>query len=174
MTPTLISFCCACAANGSATATIAAAANLHFIMAISSSPASVSGRLWFHAQEAAAALARGPGPVFEGEASALEEPFVDRACDAAERRHLLLGQPRLAPRVLERAAVQLDFQALGICAHHLGPEDFAPARDVGEERLAQPGQVRWRIFRKRRSRRSPAPVDRLRKKRFRPGGAKLL
>src|SRR5688572_112597 len=119
MTPTLISFCWACAAKGSDAATMAAAANRHFLMAISSSPASVSGRLWLHAQEAAAPLARRPGPVLEGEASALEEPFVDRACDAAERGHFLLGQPRLAPRVLERAAVQLDFQALGICAHDL-------------------------------------------------------
>src|SRR5687767_6270166 len=160
MMPTLISFCCARAAKGSDATTMAAAANLHFIMANSSSPTSVSGPLWLHAEEAAAALARGPGAVLDGEASALEEPFVDRACDAAERGHLLLGQPGLAPRVLERAAVQPDFQALGICAHDLGPEDLAPARDVGEERLAQAGQVRRCVFRERRSRRSPAPIDR--------------
>src|SRR5688572_9654368 len=126
MTPTLISFGCARAAKGSDATTMAAAANRHFLMAISSSAASVSGSLSLHAEEAAALRARGPGAVLEGEASALEEPLVDRACDAAERGHFLLGQPRLAPRVLERAAVQLDFQALGICAHDLGSENLAP------------------------------------------------
>src|SRR5688572_4686644 len=113
-------------------------------MVISSSPASVSGRLWFdpqfHPQEAAATLARRPGAVLEGEARPFEQSLVDGAGNAAERGDFILVEPGLAPGVLERAAVQLDLQTFGIGAHHLRPEDLAPAGDVGQERRAQPGE----------------------------------
>src|SRR5687768_9063575 len=110
-------------------------------MVSSSSPASLSGPLRFDPQEAAAVRARGPGPVLESKAGPLEQSLVHGTRDAAERRHLFLGESRLAPGILERAAVQLDLEASGIGAQDLGPENLAPAGHVREERLAQPGEV---------------------------------
>jgi len=52
-------------------------------MVSSSSPASVSGRLCFYLEEAAACGTRDPGAVLEGEAGALEEALVDGTRDAA-------------------------------------------------------------------------------------------
>src|SRR5688500_11812408 len=174
MTPTLSSFCCAWAANGNVAATKTAATSVRFIMGTPPLRESVSGRLSLHTQEAAALPAGGPGAVLEGKAGPLEESLVDGPGDAAERRHLVLGEPGLAPGVLQRAAVQLDLEARGVGAQHLGPEDLGAAGDVGEERLAQPGEIRRGVFRERRPRASSAAVDRLRHQRLRPGGAELL
>ena len=67
----------------------------------------------------------GAGPVgigVEPEAGALEHAVVDLGRNPAERGHLLRRQVGIQPGLLERAAMELDVQAVGIAAHDLGRE----------------------------------------------------
>src|SRR5215213_11059936 len=57
---------------------------------------------------AAPAAAFGPGLVREGEAGGLEQTLVERARDAAQGGDALGREPFIAPRILERAAVDAD------------------------------------------------------------------
>src|SRR5262245_33857436 len=108
----------------------------------------------------AAALATGlPGFRGECEPGGLERAVVHAAGDPAQRGDVPLGQPGLAPGVLQRTAHQRDVQAAGVAAGDVRGEHATLVRHAGHERVAESGEVRGREARELPPDLRPAPVD---------------
>jgi hypothetical protein len=83
----------------------------------------------------------GAGPVsvgVEAIAGALKHAAVDLGRNPAERGYILLRQVGIQPGLLERAALELDVQAVGIAARDLGREQGPVVGQAGTRSTSLP------------------------------------
>src|SRR5204863_3745150 len=124
-------------------------------------------------EKAATLRTRRPRAVLEREACAFEQPFVDRTRDATQSLYFFLRQSCVAPRILQRATVQLDLERLRVALQHLRLEDCLAARNAREKRVAQAREVGRGEFRKGLAHLAAAVVNRFREQHLSSGCPKL-
>src|SRR6266850_3063207 len=140
-------------------------------------PALLLGGWGADVQVAAAVAAGLPGVGGEGEASRFEGAVVHAAGDPAERGDVLIGQSRLAPGVLQRAAHEGDVEPARIAARDVRREHAAVVGHAAHEGVAQPAEVARREARELapdlRAARIDRPAHDLARPRFAELGAQL-